>query len=85
MMINFHPTKMKKNLLLAILLVLQSIYAYSQLNYPKTKTVAQTDDYFGTKVNDPYRWLEDDRSQETKAGDQSLGERAKSANFFLFG
>ncbi|MCX6272000.1 MAG: prolyl oligopeptidase family serine peptidase [Bacteroidetes bacterium] len=33
--------------------------------YPVTKKVSQTDDYFGTKVNDPYRWLEDDKSQET--------------------
>src|SRR5262245_48075373 len=33
--------------------------------YPVTRKVVQTDDYFGTKVSDPYRWLEDDRSKET--------------------
>ncbi|MEO8835964.1 MAG: prolyl oligopeptidase family serine peptidase [Caldimonas sp.] len=35
--------------------------------YPKTAKGAQVDDYFGTKVADPYRWLEDDNSAETKA------------------
>ncbi|HMS44120.1 MAG TPA: hypothetical protein PKE69_28090, partial [Pyrinomonadaceae bacterium] len=38
-----------------------------RLKYPNTKTVNQTDDYFGTKVSDPYRWLEDLDSAETKS------------------
>jgi len=35
--------------------------------YPPTKKVDQVDDYFGTKVADPYRWLENDNSPETAA------------------
>lgn len=35
--------------------------------YPVTAKVEQTDDYFGTQVADPYRWLEDDNSEETAA------------------
>jgi len=41
--------------------------AQSKIKYPKTKKVEQVDDYHGTKVADPYRWLEDDNSAETKA------------------
>lgn len=37
------------------------------MNYPKTKTDETVDIYFGAKVKDPYRWLEDDRSKETEA------------------
>ena len=32
----------------------------TELNYPKTRTVDVVDDYHGTRVADPYRWLEDD-------------------------
>ncbi|GGH29260.1 S9 family peptidase [Sphingobacterium alkalisoli] len=34
--------------------------------YPQTETVDVKDDYFGTVVDDPYRWLEDDLSDDTK-------------------
>ncbi|HEY0670063.1 MAG TPA: prolyl oligopeptidase family serine peptidase [Sphingobacteriaceae bacterium] len=36
------------------------------MSYPKTKKIDVRDTYFGTTVTDPYRWLEDDRSAETK-------------------
>ena len=36
-------------------------------HYPDTKKTDQSDDYFGTKVADPYRWLENDMSDETKS------------------
>lgn len=35
-------------------------------SYPVTKTTDQADDFFGTKVSDPYRWLENDMSEDTK-------------------
>ncbi len=36
-----------------------------KINYPKTKKVDTVDVYHGINVQDPYRWLEDDRSAET--------------------
>ena len=37
------------------------------IEYPLTKKGDVIDSYFGTKVPDPYRWLEDDKSTETSA------------------
>ncbi len=45
--------------------------------YPPTKTVDSTDTYFGMTIKDPYRWLEDTNSDETKewADDQTSFSR----------
>ena len=45
---------------LCLVLVGLPIAADDKLTYPKTATGNVSDDYHGTKVNDPYRWLEDD-------------------------
>lgn len=37
------------------------------ITYPKTKTVDQKDNYFGTEIADPYRWLENDTASDTEA------------------
>jgi prolyl oligopeptidase len=37
------------------------------LSYPVSKKVDQTDNYHGTVIADPYRWLEDANSADTKA------------------
>ena len=39
----------------------------NKMAYPKTNKINIADTYFGNTINDPYRWLEDDRSAETKA------------------
>ena len=44
-----------------------SIPAQNGSGYPKAKKVAQVDDYHGTKVSDPFRWMEDTKSSDTQA------------------
>ena len=39
----------------------------SPITYPETKKVDVVDEYFNTKVADPYRWLEDDNAPEVTA------------------
>jgi prolyl oligopeptidase len=62
-----------KNVGIILLLVLINISCKNSeqkdtitVNYPMTKKVDTVDNYFGTSVSDPYRWLEDDRSTETE-------------------
>ncbi len=44
-----------------------SLPTTASLSYPPTRTVDVVDDYFGRKVADPYRWLEDLDSPDTSA------------------
>ena len=65
---------MKKIVVIAIIGVFiiscknsESQKSSQKLKYPSTKKVDTITDYFGAKVKDPYRWLEDDMSAETEA------------------
>lgn len=50
-----------------ILFLFEPFFLPAQFQYPETKKIDTIDDYHGTKISDPYRWLEDDNSEETKA------------------
>ncbi len=58
---------MKKITIPLMLMVLFSACQQQKINYPKTKKGTTEDVYFGVKVQDPYRWLEDDNADDTKA------------------
>lgn len=50
----------------------------SKINYPETAKEDVTDNYFGVQVSDPYRWLEDDKSER-------VAEWVKNQNEVTFG
>ncbi|MES2480309.1 MAG: prolyl oligopeptidase family serine peptidase [Bacteroidota bacterium] len=50
------------------------------IQYPLTDRVNQSDDYFGTRIMDPYRWLENDTAQKTEAW---VKEQNKITNQYL--
>ena len=58
---------MNRKLILSIAAtaMLSSIDAVAQVTYPKAPKDNTVDVYFGEKVADPYRWLEDDMSAQT--------------------
>ncbi len=74
---------MKKSLFFIAFLSIIFVYSFIKIEkikveYPKTKKVEQVDNYFGTNVSDPYRWLENDTSAET-------AEWVKAQNKVTFG
>jgi prolyl oligopeptidase len=50
-----------------LLPVVLSAQAPTRVAYPETRKGDVVDDYFGTRIADPYRWLEDPNSPETQA------------------
>ena len=61
-MVNSFAVRLAAAFALATLAV--SITA-QQMRYPETRKSDQVDTYFGVRVADPYRWLEDETSTET--------------------
>ena len=55
-----------KQFLILLVSILFSFYSSGQIEYPITERIIVTDTYFDTKVEDPYRWLEDDTSPHVK-------------------
>lgn len=47
-------------------ILLAPIFLQAQYTYPETKKVDTSTNYHGILIADPYRWLEDDKSEETK-------------------
>ena len=58
---------MKKTILIMAITSSFLAMGQNQPNYPNTKKGQTVDTYFDTNLNDPYRWLEDDKSEETGA------------------
>ena len=58
---------MKKLILMTMALVANTAVSAQGLPYPKAAKDGTVDDYFGVKVADPYRWLENDTSAQTAA------------------
>ena len=62
----FYPSEIMRKALFTIAMTTIALAASAQkINYPTTPRDNAVDEYFGTKVPDPYRWLENDTSAQT--------------------
>ena len=66
---------------LATLVLLTAPLAAGGFEYPKSKRVDHVDDYHGTKVGDPYRWLEDDVRESEAVADWVAAQNAVTFEF----
>ena len=65
---------MKNNLIFLVVLFASCNTPTKNINYPITKKEVIVDTYFGTDIEDPYRWLEDDLSLDTSKWVDSQNE-----------
>ena len=70
-----------RRIILAILAVAFSLtgFAFSQARLPKTPVREVTEDYFGTKVTDPYRWLENTSDPQVVAWMKAQNDYTREA------
>jgi hypothetical protein len=64
---------------LGLVLLFATDASAAELVYPRTEKGEVRDNYHGTDVADPFRWLEDDNSGRN----QAVGDCAKCADFRL--
>ncbi|MBN2728822.1 MAG: S9 family peptidase [Bacteroidales bacterium] len=57
---------MYKTFLLMAIISFSGMLHGQSIDYPETRRGEQVDDYFGHEIADPYRWLEDENSDETR-------------------
>ena len=60
-------TYMKSTIIMTLATLATTVATAQSLNYPKAQKDGTVDEYFGVKVADPYRWLENDTSAQTAA------------------
>ena len=58
---------MKRIFIMTMATIATMVATAQQQSYPKAEKDGTVDEYFGVKVADPYRWLENDTSQQTAA------------------